>query len=505
MARSILLPAKRFSKISAFACIVALAAIFATLAFAGASSAWAAQEASALHAGDAISIGTAYTDFLYDEGDELITVNGRTSGDANFDPATCVLTLDGLKATNIQVNHPSSAVTVLLKGASVVEGFYATDTATTIKGSGSLTGAFQMTAKTNTPLTIEGGTLKGEIIVDIGSLVMSGGTVNGSVAVEGLVTVKGGTIKAASEKYGIKCANFAMTSGLISYSNVKKGIQVDYVQGKSCDFAMSGGKIVIAKPSTGINVDAGNLTLSGGSIEITDAKTTPIYVDETKYKGKKLGGKINVTSGTLVATYIKPASGYAVVATSMTNAAGTLKQIAGLLPPGATFQSAKNTYKVMDQQYVTLVKYGAAKKKVTIDKVKYGGYSYEVSCIGKNAFNTAAGKKVKSITVKSQIKKIAAYAFAGTKSLKALTFTKNALWIKGKQKKISGSWWEYTKFSVRSGTTVANKALAKMGKNGKGLTVKFAGFGEIYSNEKTKLKKFMKKKGMPAKAKVECS
>lgn len=53
--------------------------------------------------------------------------------------------------------------------------------------------------------------------------------------------------------------------------------------------------------------------------------------------------------------------------------------------------------------------------------------------------------------------------------------------------------------------TVASKVLAKMSKNGSGLTMKLAGFGEISSNEKTKLKKFMKKKGMLVKAKVASS
>jgi hypothetical protein len=67
-----------------------------------------------------------------------------------------------------------------------------------------------------------------------------------------------------------------------------------------------------------------------------------------------------------------------------------------------------------------LVRYKAAKRKAKVNKVKFGGETYDVSDIGANAFNTAAGHKVTSIKLGESVTQIGRHAFFKTTSLKKL-------------------------------------------------------------------------------------
>ena len=504
MARSVSLVSKRFYRVLALVCVTALAIVWMAFALAGAQSAWAAQEASTLHAGDAISIGVADEEALVDDENGRITVSERTAGTVSFNSSTCVLTLNNLKADEVYVSYPKP-VTINLVGASVVDTFADNCDAATIKGSGSFKGDFQIDAGDNATLTVAGGKLVGEIKGAYGArLVVKGGTVVGSVTLEGPITVKGGTIRGTSLDHGISCYSFKMTSGVVNFSKVEVGVQIGYNGIKSCDFVMSGGKIVISQPSTGIDLFGCNAKISGGTIKIVKAADCAIEVGQYKNKGKKIGGTLKVTGGKLTCT---SKSDTAIDAESMKNKLGTLKKIQGYLPIGATFVLAKNTYQVTYWGYATLLKYGSTSKKATIYKVKYGNKAYEVTGIGKNAFNTKAGKKVKSIIIKSPINKISAKAFAGTKSLKLLKFANRGNnWIDGKTKTVSGEmneWEEYTSFFVCEGVSVSNKAFANMGTNGgTGLTVRIADFNTFEPQEMVLFEKFMKSKGMPANVKL---
>ena len=497
------------AKAFVFVCVAALAILWATFAVAETPCAWAAQESPGLHAGGAISVGTADDEYAYEKNAEYVIVSDKTAGTVGFNPATRVLSVNGVKATSIDVHLPSGPVTISLSGNSNIDSFYVIDTAVTIKGSGSLTGTFETSTDAGIPLTIAGAKIIGQLNVGVGLLVMSGGVLEGAAQVDGPITIKGGTIKGSSVEHGIVCTSFTMTSGLVSFNNAEYGITVDGDETKSNDFVMSGGKIVLNNSEIGINLSGGNLTLSGGAIEVTSANEEAVWVGSNTYDGKEYGGKVKLTGGTLVAINDNPDSGSAVYAVSMKNKLGTLKSIAGSLPTGATFISGKNTYKVTDSECVTLVKYGAKAKKVTINKMKFGQCPYAVTGISTNAFNTKAGKKVKSITIKSPIKKIAAKAFAGTKSLKLLKFTGSAIWITGKQKKVTGKmneWYQYVSFKAAPGISISKRAFVKMGKNGgKGLTLRFVGFNDLYDDEKPLFNKFMKSKGVSAKVKVKTS
>ena len=181
------------------------------------------------------------------------------------------------------------------------------------------------------------------------------------------------------------------------------------------------------------------------------------------------------------------------------NKLGVFKTITGRLTQGAQFVVGKNLYQVMkSSMYVTLVKYNAASKKPKINKATYGGYAYEVGGIGANAFNTAAGKKVTSITINSYITQIGKNAFANTKALKTLTF-KSTTGIK----RVYDSKYNLKSVKVYPDCTVAKKAFAKAGKGGgTQLTVKLGKYG-IWSKEAAKYKKFLKSKGLSGSAKLK--
>lgn len=98
---------------------------------------------------------------------------------------------------------------------------------------------------------------------------------------------------------------------------------------------------------------------------------------------------------------------------------------------GTTFTVGGNTYKVTDYEpydddmgEVMLVKYGSAKKTVSINTVTYKGEMFEVDVIGKNAFNNARGHKVTSVTLGHNVDRIMSKAFYGCKKLKTLNLAR---------------------------------------------------------------------------------
>lgn len=105
------------------------------------------------------------------------------------------------------------------------------------------------------------------------------------------------------------------------------------------------------------------------------------------------------------------------------------------LKKGQKFTSGKFTYKITSVKgkkgNVTLVnvraKYRKKLKKATVKAtVKYKGYTFSVTAVGKNAFKKC--KKLNKVTVGKNVKKINAKAFVASKKLKRIT-------IKGKKLK----------------------------------------------------------------------
>lgn len=99
------------------------------------------------------------------------------------------------------------------------------------------------------------------------------------------------------------------------------------------------------------------------------------------------------------------------------------------LKKGQKFTSGKFTYKITSvsgkKGNVTLVnvrtRYRKNFKKATVKAtVKYKGYSFSVTVVGKNAFKKC--KKLKKVTVGKNVKTISAKAFAASSKLKSITF-----------------------------------------------------------------------------------
>lgn len=110
------------------------------------------------------------------------------------------------------------------------------------------------------------------------------------------------------------------------------------------------------------------------------------------------------------------------------------------LSRGDTFTKNGNTYKITDIENdydddddddadegdgeVTLVKYGSSDKSPSINTVTYQGKKFEIDTIGKKAFNTTAGHKIKSLTLGKNVDKIKSKAFYKCKKLKSINMRK---------------------------------------------------------------------------------
>ena len=113
-----------------------------------------------------------------------------------------------------------------------------------------------------------------------------------------------------------------------------------------------------------------------------------------------------------------------------------------------------------------LTKYESTKTKATLTTVKFGGGSYYVFGVAKNAFATTQGKKLTSLTL-GYLNYLGAYAFKGTSSLTTLRLDLDT------NEKWSGSTCKVT--TNKEFATYGKTAFKGAGKNGgKGLTVKIA-------------------------------
>ena len=98
---------------------------------------------------------------------------------------------------------------------------------------------------------------------------------------------------------------------------------------------------------------------------------------------------------------------------------------------GDIFKVDGNTYRVTDYDVtendlgeVVLVKYGSTKKTAAVNTVKYKGETFKVEAVGKNAFNTAQGRKVTSVTLGRNVDEIGSKAFYGCRKLVKLNMAK---------------------------------------------------------------------------------
>ena len=222
-------------------------------------------------------------------------------------------------------------------------------------------------------------------------------------------------------------------SGSLSISQFGSGVKnmyADIAVGKGVKMAITnckdGGGLTAAEKvtvSAGATVTASNVRggVSGGNVviagtvNVTDCSSTPIFGS----KGITIKSGASVTAKTS-----NPYGGYALWIDSgykISNPAGALKAVKGKLGLGAKFKKGGSTYQVTDgyASRVKLVSYGGD-KKAKVDTVKYGGATYTVFEIGKNAFNTAKGKKVTKITLGRYVYTVNNYAFKNTKSLTVL-------------------------------------------------------------------------------------
>ena len=100
---------------------------------------------------------------------------------------------------------------------------------------------------------------------------------------------------------------------------------------------------------------------------------------------------------------------------------------------GATFTASKHKYKVTSSTTVTFVGVTSSSlKKVNIPKtVKYGGKTFKVTAIAKNALKKKT--KITTVTIGANVTTIGASAFYGCKNLKTIKITSTKLKTVGKQ------------------------------------------------------------------------
>lgn len=219
------------------------------------------------------------------------------------------------------------------------------------------------------------------------------------------------------------------------------------------------GALTINDAAYGIQSD-GNITIKSGTFRM-DASTSGFSCKKMYMKGGKLA---SVAGGI-----------HAVRADSMSNAASQLGYINGKLPWGAKFAKGGNAYQVNSNNgTVTLTKYASTKTKTTVNTANFG-YEYRVDVIGEGAF---AKKKVKKVTLGSNVSTVKKNAFSKTTKLTTLTIKDYSGW---------------------NGVTFQSKALSKAGKkSGKKLTVKV----QTYKRAKD-VKAELRRAGLNKKAKVK--
>ncbi|MBR0405243.1 MAG: leucine-rich repeat protein [Eggerthellaceae bacterium] len=386
--------------------------------------------------------------------DSKISIGDKTAGTVSYNASTKTITLDNVKAETLSIYYEGQSFTLVLNGSSSLTNLFSYSSIT-MKGTGSLAVSDTFCAFNKSVLTMTQGTIQGK--VQAGSLVMRGGTIKGSGDSANIIA-----------KYGL---------------------------------TMSSGTINLASPKyTGISISSGDFTMTGGSLSVTNAGSDAIDVSKYANSSSIVNiGKATISGGSLTLTVANPKYSSAVYAGSMSNKLGCIKTIAGRLPCGAKFTVGGNLYEVMKStMYARLLKYNAKSKKAKINKATYGKYAYEVAGIGANAFNTAAGKKVTSITINSYLTEIGAKAFYNTKALKTLTL-KSTGWMQ----RLYDKKYNLKKVKVAKDCSVARKAFSKAGKKGgKGLTVKLGKSG-VWSKEAGKYKAFLKSKGLSSSAKLK--
>ena len=329
---------------------------------------------------------------------------------------------------------------------------------------------------TNLNINIKGQTFKLELygtssledVDSLSSIVVNG---SGSIVVDSMLTIvkpSGLTVQGGTIDGTISCGWLKMQGGTI------KNINPQY---------------------EGMYVTDGDLTMTGGTIQITGAHAAAI--DLYKKVDGKFVGKAVFKGGSVTAKVLNPDSKYAIWAGSIANALSCMKEIAGLLSPGAKFKAGKNIYKVIDEnkRTVKLFKYHGGEKAV-VNRVSYGRVIYKVTGIGNSAFNTKEGKAVTRLTIKPKVSQIGSKAFYGMSSLERLRIPQPYFIERtGKGKTL--------KLKVRSECSVSKTAFAKCGKNGgKGLVVKLYSKG-VHKSEASTYKKFLASKGLSTNIKLK--
>ena len=326
----------------------------------------------------------------------------------------------------------------------------------------------------------------GTVVVSKGSLTVEGVLPNCvGVSAHGDITVSGGTVKVSSTSkgaYGLYAGEGSEGFEVLAAGNVR----------------ISGGSVSIKGFYGGVDAEAGIITISGGTVNVNACDRGLIAYAGT-VGGKWRGGKVSITGGAISVVVSKPSSNYAIFAGNaerkgtMSNKAACLKKISGKLPVGACFKVAGNEYAIRTEDEATLTRYGSSKKSVTLNKVSFGGSTFEVRGIGANAFNTKQGRKLTSIVCKLRLKAIGKNAFTNTTSLAKLTLCLNLepVWKKDKPRSLKAY---YT-----GGCSVNKTAFKKCGKaGGKKLTVRMN--GSTYAS--ALYVKYLRGHGLPKAAKV---
>lgn len=325
-------------------------------------------------------------------------------------------------------------------------------------------------------MTLEAGSLSidgagGNGICSKGDLLISGASVSVANITEGFpsvcsedgaVTMSAGSLKIAKCNMGISCAKAFTLNG----ANAKVSMSSLSNYGvNSYGFACESGSFAVSGCKQGI-YSTGDVRVTGGTVKVSKASDMGVYA---------YTGKIRISKGS-VSALCTSASKYALYASKgISNKAVCLKRVKGVLGQGATFVANDNTYKATKySNRVTLKSYGSAKKKVSVNKVKYGASNYYVVGIGSKAFNTERGKAVTSVVLGFRVTTIGSKAFYGTSALTSLKVNRS-----------SALEWHLNK-----------KAFTKCGKNsGKSLKVRCK-----RSTDAASLKKLFVKAGMSKKA-----
>lgn len=357
------------------------------------------------------------------------------------------------------------------------------------------------------------------------NLTISGGSVSArggsgmghSISCESM-TVKGGSITASGKK-GIGSRNLYISGGSIEVPDADDGIEVgDYGSTEGHRLVMSGGTLRVSNPSnTGIKIISGELEMTDGTLAVTGSYGTGILVQSYTYRGATYGGKAIVSGGSLTST-TRDAANWAIHADSMSNRAASLASIFGTLPDGASLLADENEYKLAGgySQEAILVKYGSKSTKPKLKSFEFGGNAYPIDAVASDAFNTEAGKKVKSLVLGNlgslasralsgmkalktlkigRVNQIGANAFYGTKSLTKLTISLPITAKYNKKGKLKS-------LKLEKGSMVAKAAFKKAGKSsGAKLTVTLDG-GVPKEHAKT-YGKFLAKRGLSKKAKLK--